>query len=159
VAGSGALAVTDGTGAEAAFAEPLALAAVQQRVYVCEGAGSAIRTLNVRNRQVTTLVGQDPWNYGRTDGARSDARLQDPQAIALDPDAPLLWIADGGNDQLRSLRLGGGELATYALPQRLHNPRGLAVAGGVVWIADTDAHAVLRMDTHSGALHHVPIGE
>ena len=159
VAGSGALGVTDGTGAEAAFAEPLALAAVQQRVYVCEGAGSAIRTLNVRNRQVTTLVGQDPWNYGRTDGARSDARLQDPQAIALDPDAPLLWIADGGNDQLRSLRLGGGELATYALPQRLHNPRGLAVAGGVVWIADTDAHAVLRMDTHSGALHHVPIGE
>ena len=159
VAGSGALAVTDGTGAEAAFAEPLALAAVQQRVYVCEGAGSAIRTLNVRNRQVTTLVGQDPWNYGRTDGARSDARLQDPQAIALDPDAPLLWIADGGNDQLRSLRLGGGELATYALPQRLHNPCGLAVAGGVVWIADTDAHAVLRMDTHSGALHHVPIGE
>jgi sugar lactone lactonase YvrE len=159
MAGSGALAVTDGTGAEAAFAEPLALAAVQQRVYVCEGAGSAIRTLNVRNRQVTTLVGQDPWNYGRTDGARSDARLQDPQAIALDPDAPLLWIADGGNDQLRSLRLGGGELATYVLPQRLHNPCGLAVAGGVVWIADTDAHAVLRLDTHSGALHHVPIGE
>jgi streptogramin lyase len=33
------------------------------------------------------------------------------------------------------------------------------VAGGVVWIADTDAHAVLRLDTHSGALHHVPIGE
>jgi DNA-binding beta-propeller fold protein YncE len=159
VAGSGALAVTDGTGAEAAFAEPVALAVVQQRVYVCDGAGSAIRTLNVRNRQVTTLIGQDPWNYGRTDGARSDARLQDPQAIALDPDAPMLWIADRGNDQLRSLRLGGGELTTYALPQRLHNPCGLAVAGGVVWIADTDAHAVLRLDTHSGALHHVPIGE
>lgn len=159
VAGSGALAVADGTGADAAFAEPVALAAVQQRVYVCDGAGSAIRTLNLRGRQVATLVGEDPWNYGCTDGVRSDARLQDPQAIALDPDAPLLWIADCGNDQLRSLRLGGGELATYALPQRLHGPRGLAVAAGVVWIADTDAHAVLRLDTHSGALHHVPIGE
>src|SRR5690606_4619732 len=91
VAGSGALAVADGTGAEAAFAEPVALAAVQQRVYVCDGAGSAIRTLNLRGRQVATLVGEDPWNYGCTDGVRSDARLQDPQAIALDPDAPLLW--------------------------------------------------------------------
>ena len=54
---------------------------------------------------------------------------------------------------------GGGELATYSLSQPLHAPGGLAVAHGVVWIADTDAHAVLRLDTHSGALHHVPIGE
>ncbi|MEO6263676.1 MAG: hypothetical protein ABIO58_01685 [Luteimonas sp.] len=158
-AGSGELAVRDGIGAEAAFAEPVALAAVQQMVYVCDGVGSAIRTLNVRSNRVSTLVGQDPWNYGRTDGARSDARLQDPQAIALDPDAPVLWIADCGNDLLRTLRLGGGELGTYPLQQRLHGPCGLAVASGVVWIADTDAHAVLRLDTHSGALRHVPIGE
>jgi streptogramin lyase len=70
-----------------------------------------------------------------------------------------LWIADSGNDQLRMLRLGGGELATYPLPRPLHAPGGLAVANGVVWIADTDAHAVLRLDTHNGAMHHVPIGE
>ena len=158
-AGSGALGIHDGTGAEAAFAEPVALAAVQQRAYICDGAGSAIRTLDLRKRQVSTLVGQDPWNYGRTDGVRSAARLQDPQAIALDPGAPVLWIADAGNDLLRTLRLGGGELATYALPQRLHGPGGLAVTEGVVWIADTDAHAVLRLDVHTGALQHVPVGE
>ena len=77
-AGSGELAVHDGSGDGAAFAEPVALAAVQQLVYVCDGAGSAIRSLNVRNRQVTTLVGRDPWNHGQADGARSDARLQRP---------------------------------------------------------------------------------
>jgi streptogramin lyase len=71
----------------------------------------------------------------------------------------VLWIADSGNDCLRSLRLGGGELSTWPLPQRLHAPCGLAVADGVVWIADTDAHAVLRLDTRDGALRHVPIGE
>lgn len=159
LAGSGTLAVDDGVGARAAFAEPVALAAVQQRVYVCDGAGSAIRTLNARSAEVTTLVGQDPWHFGCTDGARSDAQLQAPQAIALDPAAPLLWIADCGNNQLRTLRLGGGELKTYALPQPLHGPRGLAVAKGVVWIADSDAHAVLRLDIASGVLQHVPIGE
>jgi DNA-binding beta-propeller fold protein YncE len=158
-AGSGELGVEDGIGTDAAFAEPVGMAAVQQLAYVCDGAGSAIRSVNVRTRQVTTLVGQDPWNHGLADGARSDGRLQDPQAIALDPDAPVLWIADCGNDLLRTLRLGGGELTTHALPQPLHGPSGLAVADGRVWIADTDAHAVLQLDTRSGALRSVPIGE
>ncbi len=159
LAGSGALAVADGPGEAAAFAEPVALASVQQMVYVCDAAGSAIRSANGRTGQVSTLVGQDPWNHGQEDGARASARLQQPQAIALDPDAPVLWIADSGNDSLRCLRLGGGELTTFPLSQRLHAPSGLAVADGVVWIADTDAHAVLRLDTKDGALRHVPIGE
>ncbi len=159
LAGSGRLAVEDGVGDQAAFAEPVSLAAVQQRVYVCDRAGSAIRTISTGNGQVKTLVGQDQWNFGATDGARSAALLQGPQAIALDPGSPLLWIADCGNNQLRTLRLGGGDVSTYALPQRLHGPRGLAVGKGVVWIADTDAHAVLRLDVASGTLQHVPVGE
>ena len=159
LAGSGALGVVDGPAETAAFAEPVSLVAVQQVVYVCDAAGSAIRNANARSGQVSTLVGQDAWEFGQADGARTDARLQQPQAIALDPDAPVLWIADSGNDQLRCLRLGGGELTTFALPQRLHGPSGLEVANGVVWIADTEAHAVLRLDTRDGALRHVPIGE
>lgn len=159
LAGSGALGVSDGPGASAAFAEPVSLAAVQQAIYVCDGAGSAIRSVNARSGQVTTLVGEDVWNFGAADGARIEARLQNPQAIALDPDAPVLWIADSGNDSLRSLRLGGGELSTFELPQKLHAPGGITVADGVVWISDTDAHAVLRLDTKTGALRHVPIGE
>jgi hypothetical protein len=159
VAGSGQLAVVDGLRSEAAFAEPSSLASVQQMVYVCDATGSAIRCANVRTGQVNTLVGEDAWNHGNADGARSVARLQHPQAIALDPSAPVLWIADSGNDSLRALRLGGGELTTVALPQRLHAPGGMAVADGVVWIADTDAHAVLRYDSRDGSLKHVPIGE
>lgn len=159
LAGSGALGVIDGAGAEAAFAEPAALACVQQVIYVCDAAGSAVRNVNVRSGQVSTVLGQDVWNFGQADGPRAQALLQQPQALALDPDAPVLWIADSGNDSLRTLRLGGGELTTYPLPQRLHGPSGLAVGDGVVWIADTDAHAVLRLDIQNGSLHHVPIGE
>ncbi|MBJ6978117.1 redoxin family protein [Luteimonas sp. MC1895] len=159
VAGSGELAVTDGVGPQAAFAEPASLATVQQAVYVCDAAGSAIRSANARSGQVTTLVGADAWTHGNADGARTEARLQQPQAIALDQTSPVLWIADSGNDCLRALRLGGGEVTTVPLPQRLHAPCGLAAADGVVWIADTDAHAVLRHDTRDGSLKHVPIGE
>jgi sugar lactone lactonase YvrE len=158
-AGSGELALRDGHGSAAAFAQPVALAAVQQTLYVCDAAGSAIRALHLRDHAVQTLVGQGLWEFGLADGARASARLQDPQAIALDPDAPLLWIADTGNDRLRSLRLGGGEVASYSLSQPLHGPAGLAIAAGAIWIADTDAHAVLRLDPDTGAVRHVPIGE
>jgi DNA-binding beta-propeller fold protein YncE len=158
-AGSGELAVRDGIGAMAAFAQPVALAGVQQKLYVCDAAGSAIRAMQLRENSVQTLVGQGAWEFGHADGARAIAQLQEPQAIALDPDAPLLWIADSGNDRLRSLRLGGGELSSHLLPQPLHGPAGLAVGAGAVWIADTDAHAVLRVEPKTGAMLLVPIGE
>lgn len=159
LAGSGALDLVDGEGEAAAFVAPTALAIVQQMLYVCDEAASAVRSVQLRTRQVTTLLGQGAWQFGNVDGSRTDALLQQPQALALDGNAPVLWIADSGNDRLRTLRLGGGELTTVNLPQALHAPAGLAVSGGVVWIADTDAHAVLRYDTADGSLRQIPIGE
>ena len=158
-AGSGQLDVRDGSGPMAAFAQPTALAAVHQTLYVCDALGSAIRSLQVRNDTVQTLVGQGPWSFGAEDGPRDSAQLQHPQGIAVSADAPQLWIADSGNSSLRMLRLGGGELSTVALPRPLHGPTGLALQGGVLWIAETDAHAVLRYDIASGELSHVPIDE
>lgn len=159
LAGSGAMTLLDGEGPAAGFVGPGALALVQQILYVCDEAGSAIRSVHLRSRQVTTLVGQGAWRFGNIEGSRTDALLQQPQAIALDGKAPVLWVADSGNDQLRTLRLGGGELSTISLPQRLHCPAGLAVHNGVVWISDTDAHAVLRFDPGDGSLRQIPIGE
>ncbi|MBN6151153.1 hypothetical protein JR065_12440 [Xanthomonas sp. AmX2] len=159
-AGAGALEVRDGSGHLAAFAQPASLAAVQQVLYVCDALGSAVRSMQLRGDLVQTLLGgQGTWEFGSEDGPRSRARLQFPQAIALSPESPLLWIADSGNGSLRSLRLGGGELSTVALPRRLHGPAGLAVTAGTVWIAETDAHAVLRYDIASGELSDVPISE
>ena len=159
MAGSGAMDLVDGIGPAAAFVGPCALAIVQQILYVCDEAGSAIRSVHLRTRQVTTLVGQGAWRFGNIGGSRSDALLQQPQAIALDGSSPVLWIADSGNDQLCTLRLGGGELSTVNLSQRLHGPSGLAVVNGAIWIADTDAHAVLRFDPADGSLRQIPIGE
>ncbi|MFC7521977.1 hypothetical protein ACFQS6_22285 [Xanthomonas populi] len=162
-AGTGSLEIRDGSGHLAAFAQPAGLAAVQQVAYVCDGLGSSIRTMQLRGDLVQTLVGgQGTWQFGDQDGPRGSARLQFPQAIALAADSPVLWIADTGNGRLRCLRclrLGGGELTTVDLPRRLHGPAGLAVAAGAVWIAETDAHAVLRYDLASGQLQDVSIEE
>ena len=158
-AGSGQMDVRDGSGPMAAFAQPVALAAVQQMLYVCDALGSAVRSLQLRNDVVQTLVGQGAWEFGDADGPRERARLQNPQAIALSPDSPLLWIADTGNGSLRTLRLGGGEVATVPLSRRLHGVAGLSIAAGALWIAETDAHAVLRYDLASGDLGRVAIDE
>ena len=158
-AGSGQMDVRDGSGPMAAFAQPVALAAVQQMLYVCDALGSAVRSLQLRNDVVQTLVGQGAWEFGDADGPRERARLQNPQAIALSPDSPLLWIADTGNGTLRTLRLGGGEVATVPLSRRLHGVAGLSIAAGALWIAETDAHAVLRYDLASGDLGRVAIDE
>ncbi|MGN7831178.1 redoxin domain-containing protein [Pseudoxanthomonas sp. 22568] len=158
-AGSGQLEVRDGSGPMAAFAQPAALAAIHQTLYVCDALGSAIRSVQLRTGVVQTLVGQGPWTFGGEDGPRETARLQHPQGIAVSTDAPQMWIADTGNGSLRSLRLGGGELSSVPLPRTLHGPTGLALSPGTVWIAETDAHAVLRYDIASGELSHVPIDE
>ncbi|HET6396683.1 MAG TPA: redoxin domain-containing protein [Pseudoxanthomonas sp.] len=158
-AGTGELGLRDGNVRMAAFAQPTALAAVQQMLYVCDALSSAVRSVQLRTDVVQTLVGQGLWEYGDADGPRTGARLQHPLAVALSADAPLLWIADSGNGTLRTLRLGGGELSTVELPRRLHGPAGLAVAAGAVWIAETDAHGILRYDIASGELGDVPVGE
>lgn len=156
-AGAGVMEVRDGSGHLAAFAQPSSLVAVQQTLYVCDALGSAIRSVQLRGDLVQTLVGQGPWESGNVDGPRLRARLQYPLALAMGPDSPLLWIADAGNGSLRTLRLGGGDLSTVNLPRRLHGPAALAVAAGAIWIAEADAHAVLRFDPLSGELSEVPI--
>ena len=158
-AGNGALDERDGGAHVAAFAQPTSLAAVQQVLYVADALGSSVRAVQLRGDVVQTLLGQGMWQSGDEDGPRAQARLQYPQAIALSPDAPVLWIADAGNGRLRMLRLGGGDVMTQPLPRRLQGPAGLAVGAGAVWIAETDAHAVLRFDPTSGVLSDVPIIE
>lgn len=159
IAGSGFFAINDGNGLVAAFAQPTGLALRQDVLYVADAAGSAIRAVYLRDQRVQTLVGQGPYDFGSVDGPRSIARLQWPRAIALDPHDPLLWVADAGNDRICTLRLGGGVVSGYSLPQRLHNPGGIACGEDALWIADTGAHALLRLDGRDGTLRHVPVGE
>lgn len=158
-AGSGRLALADGAGATAAFAQPAGLALVQQALYVTDSAGSALRCLQLGSGNVQTLIGQSPFDFGNEDGSRATARMQYPLGLALDPTAPVLWIADAYNDALRSLRLGGGDLTRVDLPYRLHQPGAVAAGEGAVWIASTAAHEIVRYELESGLVRRLPVGE
>ena len=159
LAGTGELGIVDGPVRSAMFAHPTGLALVQQTLYVADSATSAIRAIQVAQGQVQTLVGQGLYEFGEHDGQRREARMQLPMALALDPGSPVLWVADSYNGSLRRLRLGGGDMSTHDLPQPLDQPAALAAGAGSLWIANTGAHEVLRLDLASGKLGRLPIGE
>ncbi|KFN42907.1 redoxin domain-containing protein [Arenimonas oryziterrae] len=159
IAGTGELGITDGQGRNALLAQPMGMALVQQTLYVADSASSAVRAIQLQQNSVQTLVGQGLYEFGEQDGQRRDARLQYPQAVALDPGSPVLWVADTYNGSLRKLRLGGGEMSSHPLPQPLYQPSALAMLGNTLWIADAAAHEIMRHDIATGLLSRIPVGE
>ena len=159
IAGSGAFAFVDGDGRESAFAQPAGLALVHALLYITDSAASAVRSLQTGSGKVQTLLGQGPFDFGDVVGTRAETRLQYPLAVAKDPDTAYLWILDSYNNAIRKLKLGGGEVTRFDLSAKLQCPTALAVTSGALWIANTDAHEILRVDTANGTARRLPVGE
>lgn len=159
VAGSGDLGIVDGPLRNAVFAQPSGLVLAQQTLYVLDASSSALRAVHLQQGTVQTLVGHGLYEFGAQDGTPREARMQFPQAIALDPSAPILWVADSYNGKLRKLRLDGGEMSTHPLPQTPDQPAALALTPDTLWIADAGSHEILRQDLRSGLLNRVPVAE
>lgn len=157
LAGSGRLALADGAGALAAFAQPAGMALVQHTLYVCDSQSSALRCLQLGSGTVQTLLGQGLFEFGDEEGDRDSARLQYPLDVAVDPKAPMLWIADSYNDAIGAWHLEGGGLVRFPFAHRLRRPSGIASDGARLWIANTDAHEVVRWDIGSGEIQVLPM--
>lgn len=159
LAGSGTLGLADGTGEQAHLAQPAGMALVQNTLYVCDAAASALRSVQVSSGEVRTLLGAGLFEYGSGDGPREQARMQYPLAVAAMSNGAALWLADAYNGLIRQLRLGGGPLRTLELPYRLHLPAALAAGAGAVWVANCNAHEILRIDPDSGEVRRIPVAE
>lgn len=159
LAGSGALALQDGDGRESAFAQPAGVIIVHALLYVADSAASAVRSVQIGTGKTQTLLGQGLFDFGDAVGARADTRLQYPLALAKDPDTANLWVLDCYNNAVRKLKLGGGEVARFELSTKLQCPTAMVVSNGALWIANTDAHEILRVDTSNGAVRRLPVGE
>lgn len=157
IAGSGQFGHSDGSARSARMAHPTGLAALQNTLYILESGSATLRRLSFNDGQLRTLVGSGVFEYGREDGPRERASLTCPQGLALQVDSPVLWLADAGNDLLRTMRLGGGSVATARLEHTLNRPEAIATGEGAVWLVNTDAHQVLRMDLGTGEVNEVEV--
>lgn len=147
----------DGTGSFSSFAEPSALAIHGDALHVLDAASSSLRSVRLGDGRVTTLVHGGLFSDGATDGIGAVARMCHPTAMCADSARGVLWIADTLNHKLRVYGIAKAELKTLNLNYRLQSPAGVCVAQQAVWIANTDAHEILKLDLKTGRLSRVPI--
>ena len=158
LAGSGQLGLTDGDGIAASFAQPSSLGLIGQQLVVADAASSAIRLVRLLDNRVTTLIGAGLYDFGDINGKRDVARLQNPLAVCADARG-LVFVADSYNGKIKALNLRTAEVRTLNLPYRFNEPGGLSLAAGALWIANTNAHEIVRVDLSSGQVKSVTIGE
>lgn len=158
-AGSGRYGMDDGEPKSATFARPSGLTVSANTLYVADADNSAIRAVRVADGHVQTLAGAGQWEFGEKDGLQAIARLQHPIAVCADTQAPIVWIADSYNNKLRALSLRGSGLRTLMVKYKFDEPCGIAATPGSLWIANTNMHEIVRLDSSTGSVKHIPIGE
>ena len=158
LAGSGHLGLADGVAADACFAQPSGLGVLGRHLVVADAAASAIRWVQIDEARVETALGTGLYEFGDSSGTRDEARLQNPMGIAVDPRG-IVFIADSYNNGIKVLNRKSGETRALRINYRFQEPGGISLAAGVLWVANTNVHEVMRIDLNSGAAKHVGIGE
>lgn len=165
-AGSGDEALVDGPLLEAGLNQPSGLASDGRRLYVADPEASAVRVADPEAGTLTTLVGTGLFDFGDADGVGEAARLQHPLGIAYA--GGRLYLADTYNHKVKVLEPGTREVRTLAggergwrdgAEARFYEPGGLSAAGGKLYVADTNNHAVRVLELASGAVGTVALSD
>jgi sugar lactone lactonase YvrE len=169
VAGSGvaAFAGDGGPGALAQLSFPQAVALdAAGNLYLIDGGNHRVRRMDGQTGAIATVAGTGDPGFSGDGGPATLARLNTPQALALDR-AGGLYLADGGNDRVRRVELASGLIRTVggtgrpgfsgdggpAMQAQLANPQALAVdTRGNVFVADTFNDRVRRIEAGSNAI-------
>jgi len=160
-AGSGREGVVEGPAPEAQLAQPSGLALDGRgRLYWADAESSTVRYLEAGEGGSTGLLagsGNGLFDFGDVDGVGREALLQHPLGVAFDGNR--LFVADTYNDKIKVIdpetgavsTLAGGEAgwADGASP-RFYEPGGLHFADGLLYVADTNNHAVRVVDPSTG---------
>jgi DNA-binding beta-propeller fold protein YncE len=147
----------DGTGAKAAFRQPIAVVVdAAGHVYVADRDNHSIRVMDPSG-QVTTVAGTGAAGFA--DGPAAAAQFNQPYGLALSPDDRTLYIADYLNHAIRAIDFAGRQVTTLAgdgtagladgagRTARFHQPYNVkADARGRLFVPDQNNHAIRRVD-------------
>ncbi|MCO6512581.1 MAG: redoxin domain-containing protein [Aridibacter famidurans] len=144
----------DGPVKEAHFAQPSGLAAIGERLFVADSESNIIREIDLEKEIVFTLAGGDLFKFGDVDGEGDYVRLQHP--LGVEPYGKAVLIADTYNDKVKILDPEERTVSTFlgtgkegqadGKEPSFYEPGGLSVAGGKLYIADTNNHAIRVAD-------------
>ncbi len=165
--GSGNEDIHDGTGLYAALAQPSGLARKGDWLYFADSEVSAIRKVNLKTREVETLIGSGLFDFGDRDGALRQALLQHPLGVAIYGDDIL--VADTYNHKVKRIREQAGTIETIAGTEEpqliasnngelsLYEPGGLAVHGDALYIADTNHDRIIEYNLKNNTWHELTL--
>lgn len=159
ISGSGQDGIADGALTAASYSQPQGISLGRDALYVMDTGNAALRCIKLADATVTTLIGEGPFESGDSDGSASFARLQQPQGLVYDAQRNVVWIADSYNNKIKVYSPAKSEVKSLNLNYKLHEPNGLAIADGAVWIANQNAHELLRLDLKTGKLTRVVVAE
>ncbi|MFM7424577.1 MAG: thioredoxin-like domain-containing protein [Elainella sp.] len=162
--GTGAEGCWDGGPEVAAFAQPSGLATDERELFVADSESSTIRAVELDNQpQVRLVCGSgDLFSYGDQDGSGEAARLQHCMGLAYG--AGYLWVADTYNHKIKRVDPQTGLCETLlgdgvprlrdgvGLEASFYEPSGLSVTGTQLYVADTNNHAIRRVDLNTLAV-------
>ena len=150
--GSGRENIVDGPAESAALAQPSGLSLDGNFLYFADSEVSAVRRVDLAAERVETLVGRGLFDFGDKDGDFATARFQHPLGVAAA--GGKIYVADTYNHKIKEIDVRAGHVRTVAGNGRpgaehdgglaLFEPGGLDLAEGVLYIADTNNHRVVR---------------
>jgi len=147
--------IEDGPHARAALAQPMGITSSAEKLYFVDAETSAVRWSDIDPAgRVGTIVGTGLFDFGDRDGAADKVLMQHAQGIARHPDGRLL-VADSYNDSLKWVDPATRSSTTWV--RDLHEPGGVACGVDAAYVADTNAHRVLRVDYKGGEVREVEL--
>jgi thiol-disulfide isomerase/thioredoxin len=157
--GSAAEGTGNGSFDAAALAQPSGLALGDGKLYFADSESSSIRVADLEREETSLVVGGDAnlFDFGDVDGQGNAARLQHPLGVAIDGD--MLYVADTYNSKIKRVTVSSGTVTTWlgedagwadGSAPLFNEPGGLSIADGLLYVADTNNHAIRVVDRRSG---------
>jgi thiol-disulfide isomerase/thioredoxin len=152
---------------ESALAQPSGLFFRDDVLYFADSESSSVRAADFGAGEVRTLAGPPDntlFAFGDRDGVAGDSRLQHPLGVAGGPDGPI-YVADTYNSRIKAIDpstdtittlfgLGGDGGFADGGPDvaAFDEPGGLDYADGLLYVADTNNHAIRVIDLAAGVV-------
>ncbi|WP_139991213.1 stalk domain-containing protein [Paenibacillus paridis] len=170
-AGNGKAGNKDGKFGEAQFNAPAGLAVdAKDNVYVADSLNNVIRVISPEG-VTTVFAGVANAAGGYKDGCASEALFNEPAGLVFDEKGGL-YVADSGNHLIRYIRDGkvttiagkptavdaltgymaGGYVNGKSGDAKFNRPRGLAYAGGVLFVADSLNNRIRAVQADGGVI-------
>lgn len=160
-AGTGAEACVDGSLTESAFAQPSGISTDGNELYIADSEVSSIRGVGiVEPYQVRTVCGSGGlFGFGDVDAQGEDVRLQ--HCLGVEYAENFLWVADTYNHKIKLVSPSTGNCQTVlgdgtsglqdgqGKNTRFFEPSGLSAIASFLYIADTNNHAIRRVDLNA----------